>query len=448
MICWLQHCLGICVTPKTITHPPGLFTKTDSRHISMKIFSLTLVLLAISIACGQVFPQQSIAGNRTDQELRNRRSSLQKLHKGMKLQQEKVRESQMLAEGILSELEKLDRNYQRQQENLLEMRQQVAEQEELLAAKEKDLEQTEMARESIRRHLETRLRVLYTKGGTDLINVVFSSKTLPELLLFNDSFHTLIRYDRTLFDVYQKSVHELHRSREAHELQKALLDSVIVRLEEEKEKLDTIHKEKNELLKKIQTKEKLYGQAIKEMQKAETGLIKTLRSLQRKKIQEEKQDTAVNTPVRKKEPQKKGFFDKRGLLPPPVQGMLICRFGEQQNGSLHNLAKNGIVIKAADESDVHAIYPGKVIFADYKRGYGNMIIIDHGMKYYTVTARLSEMLKKDGDRVDKNEVIGKTSDIATLFDEGIYFEIRQDSHPLDPLIWLAPNCLQITPPAL
>ena len=384
-----------------------------------------------------------------DQVFKQESRRLQKIHRNMKEQQEKVQEAQQLERSILEELEKLDNDFQRQQENLEEMRRQMARQEELLANKEEALAETKQAMARIRSHLKARLRVLYTMGGFDLISVAFSSRTLPDLLIFKDSFHVLLRHDRSLFNTYRQALADLNKSREALELHKSLLNSVVARLEEEREKLDAIHEEKQQLLETIRTRKKLHKQAIQEMKKAESDLVATLQQLRQQQMPTTSASPATAAKPKKKKAPVAAFVARKGLLPPPVYGELVRRFGERQEDALHNLAQNGIVIKAADKSEVRAVFPGKVVFAAYKRGYGNMVIIDHGDEYYTVTARLAEIDIETGKQVEKGTIIGKAGDIATLFDEGIYFEIRHQTQPLDPLPWLAPNCLEnkLTVPA-
>ncbi|RUM38587.1 MAG: hypothetical protein DSY57_02325 [Desulfobulbus sp.] len=162
----------------------------------------------------------------------------------------------------------------------------------------------------------------------------------------------------------------------------------------------------------------MYEQAIREMQKAEHDLTKTISRLQKKKRNK-----------------KRGFIINKGRMRGPVEGQLIVHFGEM----VDNSPSKGIIIHAEENSPVVCIFTGKVIFAGYKLGYGNMVIIDHGLGYYTITAHLDDILVNNGARVLGGQQIGTTGDIATLFSKGLYFEIRKDSTPLDPLKWLVAN---------
>jgi septal ring factor EnvC (AmiA/AmiB activator) len=77
-----------------------------------------------------------------------------------------------------------------------------------------------------------------------------------------------------------------------------------------------------------------------------------------------------------------------------------------------------------------------VIFADRFSGYGKMVIIDHGQRYYTVYAHLSEILKSAGQAVQRGEAIGQVGDSDSLRGARLYFEIRKDGKPIDPVSWL------------
>ena len=85
---------------------------------------------------------------------------------------------------------------------------------------------------------------------------------------------------------------------------------------------------------------------------------------------------------------------------------------------------------------MHAAAPGKVIFANSLRGYGNLMIIDHGSKYYTLYAHVARFTKQLGDAIAKNEVIAYSGYEGR---DAVYFEIRQGGKPIDPTDWLTPR---------
>jgi septal ring factor EnvC (AmiA/AmiB activator) len=101
----------------------------------------------------------------------------------------------------------------------------------------------------------------------------------------------------------------------------------------------------------------------------------------------------------------------------------------------------GIELQAPDNTKIVAVNAGEVAYAGYLRGYGNTVIIDHGFNYFTITSRIEKILVNKGQKVKAEEPIGMAGSTATLFDEGLYFEIRYNHQSLDPLLWLNPNRL-------
>jgi septal ring factor EnvC (AmiA/AmiB activator) len=98
---------------------------------------------------------------------------------------------------------------------------------------------------------------------------------------------------------------------------------------------------------------------------------------------------------------------------------------------------NGIEIAPQkDGPTVQAIHPGKVIFADHFQGYGNLLIIDHGLNYYTLYGHCAEFLVNKGDLVRGEQPIAIAGDTGSLKGISLYFEIRFKARPLDPLQWL------------
>jgi septal ring factor EnvC (AmiA/AmiB activator) len=137
----------------------------------------------------------------------------------------------------------------------------------------------------------------------------------------------------------------------------------------------------------------------------------------------------------------------KGNLRPPVDGEIVTLFQQEKINKLGISRKSlGIELQAPDGTNIVAVGDGVVIFSGYLRGYGNTVIIHHGFQYYTVTSRIEKILVNKDQKIKREETIGVMGGTATLFDDGIYFEIRHGNQPLDPLIWLNPNRLKTSHP--
>jgi septal ring factor EnvC (AmiA/AmiB activator) len=131
------------------------------------------------------------------------------------------------------------------------------------------------------------------------------------------------------------------------------------------------------------------------------------------------------------------FSAHKGLLIMPVNGKIINLYGQYKNPK-YNITnfRSGIDIKADQGEPIRSVFNGKVIFSEWFKGYGNMIIIDHGNSYYTVYAHLEETFKSKGDAVDAGEVIATLGDTGSMTGAKLYFEVRHHGKPMNPLNWL------------
>jgi septal ring factor EnvC (AmiA/AmiB activator) len=93
-------------------------------------------------------------------------------------------------------------------------------------------------------------------------------------------------------------------------------------------------------------------------------------------------------------------------------------------------------IAAGNGSEIKSIYEGNVIFADYFKGYGNMIIIDHGGGYFSLYAHASKILKRVGAEVSRHETVATVGDGDSVKGPMLYFEIRHQGKPVDPAGWV------------
>ncbi|MDW7772030.1 MAG: peptidoglycan DD-metalloendopeptidase family protein [Desulfobulbaceae bacterium] len=359
--------------------------------------------------------------DKIDKPIKRYEKNIQKLQSGIEIHLGKLQISSEKEFSLLEDIESIDKKLALQKIRVAVMEERLESQTTLLEVKIRELHEAQVNREKISSHLLERLRAFYLTGKTGILNVTFSDRTLPELMLFNDSFQNLLSYDRELIEHYRETIAQLELAKESHEQESILLDRYIQSAREEKKNLDSIKKEKEDLLRRVKSEKALYEQALSEMKTAESNLLQSLLELQEKKTYLQQ-----------------GFVMNKGKMLPPVAGRVVSLFGES-HGDVQDQGTGamGITIDAENGAPLKSIFDGKVIFAGYKRGYGNMVIIDHGMNYYTITSRMEKISVTEGDIIDEGAVIGQCGDIATLFEKGLYFEIRHNTDPVDPLEWIS-----------
>ena len=128
-----------------------------------------------------------------------------------------------------------------------------------------------------------------------------------------------------------------------------------------------------------------------------------------------------------------GILKIKGALPWPAAGKISRNFN---NFKFKNLYKwDGEIISTSSSKSVRSIYSGKIVFSDWMKGYGLLLIIDHGEKIMSLYANNKVLLKKNGDNVQEGDVIAMSGSSGGNEGNSIYFEIRQDGIPQNPHEW-------------
>ena len=347
-----------------------------------------------------------------------------KLRQEISSHREKLEQSEEEERSLLGELAAMENKIGQQRAKIEALQTRLREQEQVIEAKERELVVVTEKTEDLRRHLIKRLRSFYLLGKTGLLNTVFSTNNLPDLMVAADSFQSLVTYDQELFTEYRTSVAAIDRAKQARELERTVQEHFLTDADAESRLLQQAADEKNKVLKRIQTEKGLYAQALKEMRRSESELM-----------------IALTKDDSKPERKPVGFLAQKKKLPPPVWGKIIRRFNEPGANEEETTFANGITILPPDRAEVFAVYGGLVIFAGHMSGYGKMVIIEHDQQYYTISARLDEIEVLEGDPVRQGQIIGIAGTDNTLFGQGFYFEVRRDAQPENPLNWIRPNTL-------
>ncbi|HTA76773.1 MAG TPA: peptidoglycan DD-metalloendopeptidase family protein, partial [bacterium] len=202
--------------------------------------------------------------------------------------------------------------------------------------------------------------------------------------------------------------------------------------------LETIRKEKEAREKTIRE----LTESAKDLQNKVSQLLKEAAKAPKKKRVVVTKTTTTNTVSNTKietvyVPEGKGLQVVRGRIPWPVSGKIISYFGKTKDPRFNLMVDNsGIQIQAAQGTPIHAVAAGVVKFADWFKGYGKLVILDHGRGYYSLYAQAANLNVSEGDSVASGQVLGSVGDTDSLVGSSLYFEIRKNGTPQDPLHWL------------
>ncbi|MEW6002930.1 MAG: peptidoglycan DD-metalloendopeptidase family protein [Nitrospirota bacterium] len=267
--------------------------------------------------------------------------------------------------------------------------------------------------------LKNKLRAMQKYGYSGEILMLFSNaEDVSKLMRRWDALQHIIVYDNRLLNAYKNNLKNLHEK----ERQLKILESELIKNEENVKATELALAEKRDdkemLLVSIRREKSSYSRMLKELDEASKRLIEILR---------ESVDTYLA----------KGFSGLKGKLHWPVEGRVAIPYGSQRDPQFNTpVFRSGIYIQADDDTLARAVYSGKVVFAEWFKGYGQLMIVTHGDGYHTLYGSLSEIFYRVGDIIKTEQIIGRVGNSGILNSPGLYFEVRYKGKPLDPLQWL------------
>jgi murein hydrolase activator len=132
-----------------------------------------------------------------------------------------------------------------------------------------------------------------------------------------------------------------------------------------------------------------------------------------------------------------GLGRERGQLPWPTVGPVVAAFGREVHPRFGTeIVRRGIEIEAPEGAPVRAVYPGAVLYRGWLKGYGNLVILDHGQGYYTLYAHAAEVLADEGEQVKAGQAIARVGETGSAEGPRLYFEVRYQGRAEDPQLWL------------
>lgn len=298
---------------------------------------------------------------------------------------------------------------------------------------------TELGRR--KEQISKRVASLYKAGEMGNLRIFFSSGSVPEMLENRRYMQAVLGHDRTLFQEYQEKLAQLQTMKSSLEREASKKEKLTEKIRAKKNEIEEEKSKKSAHLSQIRKDKKTYQVSLQELQANARRLQSMVERLEAKSRKSYTLKNDKKPVISGNYPQPpvsdKGFGSQRGRLSLPVSGEVVSRFGKHKHQEFNSFTfNNGISIAAAMNADVRAVYDGEVIFADKFKGYGNMLIIDHGGGYFTLYAHNARINKRVGATVRKNETVAQVGDTDSTHGAQLYFEIRYQGKPVDPSPWL------------
>jgi septal ring factor EnvC (AmiA/AmiB activator) len=345
----------------------------------------------------------------------------QKVQEDIKDKQKNIKESRKLESSTLKELDKTNMQLQKVSEKLNKYRRQIR-------GTKKNVQKVEAEvadlREKIKKRKEwmrRKLRAMHRYGRYgDIIMILGASEGLSQLLRRWRYLEVLTSYEREAIEEYRKDLKALKRKQEKLDALYARLDKEAERVNAEKKNLMKAKEKKRQILASVRQKRVSYEKMLKDLLTSSRKLREIIRESERKKRYAGK-----------------GFRNLKGRLPWPVSGKVAVPYGTTEDPRFKTpVFRNGIYIATHESALAVAVHKGEVVFADWFKGYGQLVVLNHGEGYHSLYANLSEIFLKQGDIIESKGRIGKVGESGMLNRSSLYFEIRYKGKALNPTQWL------------
>ena len=320
---------------------------------------------------------------------------------------------------LIGDLRKLELERQLKGEELKQFDRDAAKLETELTAITERMAALQQSERAARPQLTGRLVEMYKLGQARYLRLLLSAPDLRRMGQASRTVAALAKFDRDRVAARARTLAELTSTRVTLEQRTGQLAAARAAAAAAESAAARAAQSRNELIRDIDRRRDLNAQLAGELQAAQQKLQVTLREL-----------AAGTSPA---EPAALPLRPFRGELDWPVAGTVVRRFGRSDGRSA--TSNNGMEIGTAEDATAVAIHDGTVAFAGAFGGFGNLVILDHGSQTFSLYGDLLDIAVKKGARLERGHAIGSVG-VTDAGTTGLYFELRVDGQPVDPLQWL------------
>ena len=357
------------------------------------------------------------------------KTELQRIKREMGEKKRKLKKADRKERSILSELEKIDRDIQTGSAELDDQQRKLVESE--FALRDVELKHVAISNElaALKLQYGQRLRALYKMERSGYAVAMLISDSPGSAFKRIKYLDVIARRDRALISEFGTTLERL--AVQQNEISEKKLDIVARKrtVESKRAELEARRQRKSAILGSVRKEKGLYEQTLRELEESSVSLWAMIKMDEKERAAQAAHAPAGTLSVPRVD---------RNRLSWPLEGQVLTRFGTQHHPQFGTMVfRRGIEIEAHEGAPVRAVEGGQVVYADWYKGYGKLMILDHGNGFFTLYGNLSQLGQAKGDRVVKGQVVGRAGETGSMKGSKLYFEIRRNGEAQDPLVWLA-----------
>lgn len=344
-----------------------------------------------------------------------------KIQEEMFKHKKEITEAQKHESSVLNEIEYVNKKLGKIEAELRILKKNLNQTETEIISVNSEISTTQSSLEKQKDWIKRKLRIIHKFGYSgDIAMMLLSAKDISQMIRIWKYLENIIRFEHKTLGNYRQNLKTLDEKYKKLQVLKTELSA-------NKEK---IRIKENEITKEKQSKELILA-SVRNKKASHQKMLSELNEASKKLLELIKESSKTDTYSAA------GFPRLKGRLSWPADGKVAISYGAQKDPQFNTpVFRNGIHIRTNSNSEVRSVYSGKVIFSEWFKGFGQLIIINHGSSYHTLYGNLSEIFSHVGDIIKENHVIGKVGTSGMLNAPGLYFEIRYKGKPLDPTQWL------------
>ncbi|ALA59951.1 murein hydrolase activator EnvC family protein [Nitrospira moscoviensis] len=384
--------------------------------------------IGFCLALWSAGPPPVVAADPITDKIERERKALEQLKGKIEEKRKQADEAEKKRESVLQGIQSLDERLVRHRQDHHEINKKLRKKDREIQEITEQLGVMRAGIEERRKAILARLRVQYMEGRFGYVKALLAADSVGDFERRRQYLSAVSHKEYELLGSFKADVARMEQA----ERQRADARAGMVAFKEsiERKLLDirSLQKEKKAYLTKITQEKDSYNKAVEELERSASRVDSLLRELEtRRKALAMKPPTAPGLP--------RGV---KGSLPWPADGQVVSFFGRQKHPTFNTyVQRKGIEIRTTEGSFIHAVMPGTVVYADWLKGYGLVIIVDHANGFFSLYAHASKILTKVGEQVAEGHPIGETGDTGMIGENTLYFELREGAEAVDPLLWLA-----------
>ncbi len=360
--------------------------------------------------------------NEIDQE----RLHLEQLNQEIAETKRKASQAKKKHGSVLKNIESLDRRLYRQKEEQTRLNQQIKEIDQELANLQTRISQLEEHIQQNQESVSARLRVLYVEGRVGYLKTLFSADSLASAFQRMDFISWVAQREGELVRQFKEDMVQVQNLKERQSQARDSLLGLQEKTQRNIQDISGLKRKKRTVLVRLSKEKDTHERTVEDLERSAEQVDKILQALdQRFQLAQSRSRTIP------------GKLPSVGSFLWPVQGKIVSFFGRQKHPTFDTYVnKKGIEIQAREGSPIHSVSSGKVVYADWLKGYGLVVIVDHTNGFYSLYAHASKLFVKEGQSVTRGSPLGETGETGATEDQTLYFELRKGTTPIDPIKWL------------